>query len=173
MVPHNRGGFMQEQRSAPKHSSRRMPVPSLSLPLDYESQMQPMSASDHKSPSLLSANSFSTSTSSGTYESAVSNEQPLVSQAEDGSIEMATLDGLVEHLITDFSCESICFRFYCLSYWTRSFASAVGKDPEYKDTFFTTYTAFTTADDVFQCLFHRFHVAEASPGQHRTLLRIK
>lgn len=118
MVPLNRVGFTQEQQSIPKLSSRGMPVPSLSLSLDYESQMRPMSTSDHKSPSLLSANSFSTSTSSGTYESAVSNEQPLISQAEDGSIEMATLGGLVEHLITDFSCKSICFRFYCLSYWT-------------------------------------------------------
>jgi hypothetical protein len=35
----------------------------------------------------------------------VSIEQPIFLQAEDGSIEMATLDGLVEQLITDFSRE--------------------------------------------------------------------
>lgn len=51
--------------------------------------------------------------------------------------------------------------------------SDITKAVEYRDTFFTTYAAFTTADDVFQCLVRRFHYADVSPGQRRTLLRIK
>jgi son of sevenless-like protein len=49
----------------------------------------------------------------------------------------------------------------------------VTKTMEYRDAFFTTYIAFTTADDVFQSLVRRFHDAEAGTGQHLTLLRIK
>ena len=44
---------------------------------------------------------------------------------------------------------------------------------DYRDTFFTTYIGFATADDVFQGLFRRFQDAEASPEEHRTLLRIR
>jgi len=48
-----------------------------------------------------------------------------------------------------------------------------GKGLEYWDIFFTTYSGFTTADDVFQTLVRLFEDAESSPAEHRTFLRIK
>ena len=44
---------------------------------------------------------------------------------------------------------------------------------DYRDTFFTTYTGFTTTGAVFQSLVRRFHEAETSPTQHRVNLRTK
>ena len=46
-----------------------------------------------------------------------------------------------------------------------------GNPQEYRDTFFTTFPAFTTADEVFQSLVHRFHDAEASYPHHHASLR--
>jgi hypothetical protein len=63
-----------------------------------------MSTFEGKPPSMLSMD-CNASTSSGTMESTASNEPPLVSQAEDGTIEAATLEGLIEQMIADFSCE--------------------------------------------------------------------
>jgi hypothetical protein len=43
----------------------------------------------------------------------------------------------------------------------------------YWDAFFTTYTAFTTTDEVFQSLVRRFCDAEGSHPRDSTYLRIK
>jgi len=85
----------------------------------------------------------------GILELALSNEKPRVSRAVDGSIRAATLEGLVEQLVTE-------------CYGSR-------KARDFMNTFFTTYTAFTTADEVFQRLFRRF---QGSTVEYRVYLRI-
>ena len=164
----HRGGSVKEQ-PASSQSSLQIPVSSSSLPRDYGSYMPRTPPSDDKPPSVFSD---STSVTSGS-ESAVSDEQAFVLQAKDGSIEAATLEGLIEQLITDFSCPWIPFNFTMSQSLKRPSLSDVRKAKEYRDVFFTTYIAFTTADDVFQSLVRRFHDAEANTGQHHTLLRIK
>lgn len=101
-VLRNRGGSVLE-RSTSRGSNLQIYTPS-SLPQNYGSHMQPMSTFEGKPPSMLSMD-CNASTSSGTMESTASNEPPLVSQAEDGTIEAATLEGLIEQMIADFSCE--------------------------------------------------------------------
>jgi hypothetical protein len=108
-VPRIRGGSVQE-RSASRGSNPQIPTLSSSLPRNSELQ-QPMSVSEDKPPSVLSVDSSSPSTSLGTVDSIASNEPPPVLRAKDGSIEAATLEGLVEQLIADFSCERISFQF--------------------------------------------------------------
>jgi hypothetical protein len=58
----------------------------------------------------------SASTSSGSLQLAASFELPLVSQAPNGSIEAATLAGLIEWLIADFSSVWSGFQFCRLSF---------------------------------------------------------
>ena len=51
-------------------------------------------------------------------------------------------------------------------------ALAAKETNESWDIFFTTYTAFTTADDVLEILIHRFDDEDAS-GQRRAHIRVK
>jgi len=44
---------------------------------------------------------------------------------------------------------------------------------EYRDVFFTTYTAFTTTDEVFQSLVRRFRDAETAHAQYYAYLPIR
>jgi hypothetical protein len=51
--------------------------------------------------------------------------------------------------------------------------SASRKAEEYQNTFFTTYTAFTTTDEVFRSLVRRFRDAGANLSQGNVQLRIE
>lgn len=102
-VPRIHGGSVQERETS-RGSNLQNPNLSSSLPRHSEFQ-QPMSALEDKPPSVLSMGSSSPSTSFSTVESIASHEPPPVLRAKDGSIEAATLEGLIDQLIADFSCE--------------------------------------------------------------------
>jgi son of sevenless-like protein len=104
--PHRGDSVMEPSPST--RSTLQIPGLPSSLPWDYESHIHPTSSFDDKPPSLL-RDSSNASVCSGTLESVVSNDQPLVIHARDGTIEAATLGGLIEQLIIDFSCERIKF----------------------------------------------------------------
>lgn len=96
------------------------------------------------------------------------NESP-VSQAENGSVETTTLGELIEKLI--LPCTSISVSAIYLA--DTNFPLAAGDPKECQEAFFTTYTAFTTSDEVYQSLVHRFRDAEKKHSEHNVHLRIK
>lgn len=103
-LPHvasrNRGNSLQDKTHS-RASSLQIPISS-SLPRDYGSRLLPLTPSDGKDPSILSFDSYY-SASSGTVESTSSNSSSYFTRSKDGSIETATLDALVEQLISDSS----------------------------------------------------------------------
>lgn len=101
-ITRHRGSSVQEKAHS-RQSTLQIPViASASLPTNYGSRMQPTTPLHEKPPSMMS---FDSSASSGTFESSFSSQSPFVERARDGSVEAGTLNGLIEHLITDSSSE--------------------------------------------------------------------
>lgn len=103
--------------------------------------------------------------SSGTVEL----DDSSIFRSRDGSIEAATLQALINQLVTETPGQYLRSPSYPM---IANYTADVRRSVEYRDVFLSTYHAFTTDEAVFSGLVSRFRDADASPGQHRTLLRI-
>lgn len=130
---------------------------STSLP----TELNPLHQLDRSNLSVRSAQPSFPSMFNPTHTPASSSATSLV--VEDGSIVAATLEELVEQLLTEDLHQSR----------SASFDAWLPQKANCRDVFLSTYPAFTTASHIFNRLEARFQMAESLGPQSRTTRRVK